>query len=74
MCTTCWNTARGLCVGCAPDAQVELEAAGAIEVAQAEGEARGKALDVTGERQLVCPSCGAQTHGARFCPECGQKL
>ena len=81
VCATCWNKARGLCVGCAPDAAVELEAAkaqgeaaGAIEVAQAEGEARGKKLDVTRDRQLVCPSCGAPTRGAKFCPECGAQL
>jgi hypothetical protein len=81
MCGQCWNTARGLCIECAPEAEVELEAAkaqgeaaGASEAARAEGEARGQKLDTKRDRQLVCPSCGAQTHGAKFCPECGGRL
>jgi hypothetical protein len=81
VCKRCWNEARGLCYNCAPDAEVEIEAAraqgeiqGASEVAQAEGVARGKDHDVKRERQLVCPKCHAETHGAKFCPECGEKL
>lgn len=81
VCDKCWNKSRGLCVNCAPDAQVELESAkahgeacGASEVAMEEGRERGRQMDVSRERQLVCPSCGAQTKGAKFCPECGTKL
>jgi hypothetical protein len=80
-CDTCWNTAEGLCRNCAPDAEVEIDAARAAgevaavrEAAQAEGKARGAQIDVKRDRQLVCPQCKAETHGAKFCPECGFKL
>ncbi len=80
-CDTCWNTAKGLCRNCAPDAEVEIDAAraqgeveGVRERARAEGERRAQQMDVTRDRQLVCPQCGAETHGAKFCPECGVKL
>ena len=80
-CDKCWNTATGLCRNCAPDVEVEIEAArnqgevqGATEMAVAEGVARGKKKDVKRDRQLVCPQCGAETKGAKFCPECGTKL
>ena len=81
VCDTCWNKGGGLCLGCAPSAEVEIEAAraagevqGAVEKATEEGVSRGKKKDVTRSRQLVCPQCGAETKGAKFCPECGAKL
>ena len=81
VCDTCWNDDKGLCLNCAPDAEVEIEAARASgevyaagEKAALEGIQRGKQMDVKGERQLVCPACGAETHGAKFCPNCGGKL
>jgi hypothetical protein len=80
-CDTCWNSAKGLCRKCAPDAEVEIDAARAEgevqavrEKASADGKKRGELIDVTRERQLVCPKCNAETHGAKFCPECGVKL
>ena len=80
-CDTCWNAAKGLCRECAPDAEVEIDSAraegevqAARERAAAEGQRRGEQIDVTRERQLVCPSCHAETHGAKFCPQCGVKL
>jgi hypothetical protein len=81
VCDRCWNTDKGLCLDCAPDAEVEIEAAraqgeveGAKEEAIAEGTRRGKAKDVKRDRQLVCPQCGAETKGAKFCPDCGCSL
>ena len=81
VCDVCWNTGKGLCRNCAPDAEVEIEAARAAgevyaagEKAALEGIQRGKKMDVKRERQLVCPKCGAEAHGAKFCPECGEKL
>ncbi len=81
VCNRCFNAEKGLCYNCAPDVKVEIEAArsqgeiqGATEMATAEGVARGQKMDVKTERQLVCPSCKAETHGAKFCPECGYKL
>jgi hypothetical protein len=80
-CKRCWNVPKGLCLECAPSAEVEVEAAraegevaAAREGAMAEGIARGKKIDVKRDRQLVCPQCGAETKGAKFCPECGRKL
>jgi hypothetical protein len=81
VCDTCWNKGSGLCMNCAPSAEVEIEAAraqGAVyaagEKAALEGIQRGKQMDVKRDRQLVCPQCQAETKGAKFCPECGAKL
>jgi membrane protease subunit (stomatin/prohibitin family) len=81
VCDQCWNEAAGLCVGCAPSAEVEIEAAKASgmvyaagEKAALEGIQQGKKMDVKRDRQLVCPQCGAPNNGAKFCPECGAKL
>lgn len=81
VCSTCWNAGKGLCYNCAPNAEVEIEAARASgevsaagEKAALEGIQRGKKMDVTRDRQLVCPECGAETKGAKFCPECGFKM
>lgn len=81
VCDTCWNESAGLCYECAPDANVEIEAAraeGAVyavgEKAALEGIRQGKQMDVKTTKQLVCPECGAETHGAKFCPECGTPL
>ena len=81
VCDICWNKNKGLCLHCAPDAEVEIDAAraegevqAARDAALAEGQARGAKLDVKRDRQLVCPQCGAETHGAKFCPDCGTKL
>jgi hypothetical protein len=81
VCDRCFAKSSGLCHTCAPDAEVEIEAAraqgevyGAGEKAALEGIRRGKHKDVKGRRQLVCPACGAEAHGAKFCPECGQRL
>jgi hypothetical protein len=78
MCAKCWNVEKGLCLGCAPSAEVEIEAAKASgevyaagEKAALEGIQRGKKMDVKRDRQLVCPKCGTETKGAKFCPECG---
>lgn len=81
VCAKCWNQGIGLCLGCAPSAEVEIEAAkaqGAVyaagEKAALEGIQQGKKMDVKRSRQLVCPKCGCETHGARFCPDCGVAL
>lgn len=81
VCGKCFHEPSGLCFNCAPDAEVEMEAAkamgkamGASEVGQAAGYEAGKSLNAEKPRQLVCPKCGSETHGAKFCPECGEKL
>jgi hypothetical protein len=81
ICERCFSKDNGLCFNCAPDAEVEIEAAraqgevyAAGEKAALEGIRRGKQKDVERGRQLVCPGCGAESHGAKFCPECGIQL
>jgi membrane protease subunit (stomatin/prohibitin family) len=81
VCDPCWNGDKGLCRKCAPDAEVEIDAAraeGEVKMArmraEAAGEKLGETIDVKRERQLSCPKCKAETHGAKFCPECGEKL
>ena len=81
VCDRCWNTDKGLCSGCAPSAEVEIESSKAMGELQAasekaleEGKKRGAKLDVNRDRQLLCPECNAETKGAKFCPECGAKL
>ena len=81
VCEPCWSIAKGLCRSCAPDASVEVNAAratGEIEAAKERateaGRQSGAAVDVSADSQLVCPKCKSETHGAKFCPECGEKL
>lgn len=81
VCASCIDDGSGLCFNCAPNVNVAIaksraqgEVQGASEVAMEEGIARGQKRDVKRDQQLVCPSCKAETHGAKFCPECGEKL
>ncbi|MRW93761.1 zinc ribbon domain-containing protein [Duganella sp. FT80W] len=80
VCGPCFDSANGLCFNCAPNVNVAItqaraqgEVSGAREQAQAEGYARGTQREVTQAMQLVCPQCRTETHGAKFCPECGHK-
>jgi hypothetical protein len=81
VCSKCFNPQVGLCFNCAPDPEVEMQAAkaagmvmGVQEVGTAHGYEAGKKVDTVRDRQLVCPECNAETHGAKFCPECGHKM
>jgi membrane protease subunit (stomatin/prohibitin family) len=81
VCDVCWNSEAGLCLACAPSAEVEIEAAYASGKVYAVGEKAanagivdGKHMDVKTRTQLVCPKCEAETGGAKFCPQCGEKL
>lgn len=81
VCQTCWDVEKGLCLTCAPSLAVETQVAKAtgqvktaVEKANAIGEKQGAEVQVADEAQLVCPKCKAETHGAKFCPECGEKL
>lgn len=80
-CDRCWNADSGLCQRCAPDLAAEVQAArldgrlqAATESAREFGKGQAAQVDVRGERQLVCPTCGHETRGGRFCPACGQAL
>lgn len=81
VCDRCFDASTGFCYNCAPDAEVlgqmgraQGKAAKAQEMGYAAGEAAAQSVDVNTDKQLVCPSCRAETHGAKFCPECGTKL
>jgi hypothetical protein len=80
VCERCFDTDRGLCTTCAPDLAAEVESArthGLVDAATARAREAGAAMaaeiDVKTQKQLVCLSCGHETHGAKFCPECGAK-
>lgn len=80
-CDRCWNQDSGLCQNCAPDLAAEVQAAryaGAAQAAAENARAAGAALavnvDVNTAHNLVCPACHSETHGAKFCPQCGQNL
>jgi hypothetical protein len=78
VCARCYSPDRGLCTNCAPDLAAEVEAArthGMVDAATMRAREVGAGLaaevDVETQKQLVCLSCGHETHGAKFCPECG---
>jgi RNA polymerase subunit RPABC4/transcription elongation factor Spt4 len=81
VCDPCWDVSKGLCLNCAPSVAVAASAARAQgEVASVTssasdlGRQAGEKEVIAEVAQLVCPSCKAETHGAKFCPSCGQKL
>jgi len=80
-CDKCWNVDSGLCLNCAPSAEVEIEAAyasgkvyGVGEKAANAGIYDGKQMDVKTRHQLVCPQCGVENEGTKFCGGCGAPL
>ena len=80
VCDRCYTVDRGLCVNCAPDLAAEVESArahGLVDQASAMarevGAAQAAEVDVVTEKRLVCTQCGTETHGAKFCPECGHR-
>jgi hypothetical protein len=75
----CWNAERGLCADCAPQTEEEIAAAQAeFQVQQIREKVSQKNLtkDLDLDTKMVarCPQCKAQTHGAKFCPDCGASL
>lgn len=81
VCDRCWSTDSGLCQGCAPDIATQVQAArhqGKLEAATDNARETGKSqagqVDVATVKQLVCPQCGCEARGGKFCPDCGHKL
>ena len=75
----CWNTERGLCAACAPVAQREISSLQAqLTVEQAEQRLREQdltsGLNLASKAVVVCPSCGVENEGGKFCQECGLPL
>ena len=81
VCGQCIDSANGLCFDCAPNVNVAItrsraqgEVESASQRANDEGQRRGMTREVRRDMQLVCPQCSTETHGARFCPECGFRM
>jgi hypothetical protein len=75
----CWNADRGLCTECAPMAQREIGSLQAqITVEQAEEKLRQQdltaGLNLSATAVVICPSCGAENEGGKFCQTCGGPL
>ncbi len=71
---TCWNTSRGLCVGCAPNLAAEMEAERSnVEMSQMR-EAMSTQTVFSGDtsaKQTVCANCGKPVASEKFCANCG---
>jgi rRNA maturation endonuclease Nob1 len=81
VCDKCWSIDSGLCQNCAPDIATEVQVArhggmleAAAERARTSGNAQADKVDVVSAHQLVCPGCGAEARGGKFCPQCGHAL
>jgi hypothetical protein len=75
----CWNADRGLCTDCAPMAQREIGALQAqITVEQAGEKLRQQdltaGLNLSATAVVICPACGVENEGGKFCQECGGAL
>jgi uncharacterized OB-fold protein len=77
----CWNESRGLCLDCAPSANVAASQAQAEAMAQqARDEVSQRKYDVSeftkgDKRRGGCPNCGAAlAPNAKFCAECGTPI
>ena len=74
----CWNEARGLCEGCAPDLAEEA-ASHQARIASEQMAEKMRTTDLVGDvdvsapMQSGCPHCRARlAPGAKFCAECGK--
>jgi hypothetical protein len=81
VCARCWNPQQGLCMHCLPDTAAEMAVArqrglndAVSDRGYAAGQQAGASVDADAPQQLVCPQCRTETHGAKFCPECGFKM
>jgi translation initiation factor 2 beta subunit (eIF-2beta)/eIF-5 len=75
----CWNAERGLCKECAPIVQREIGSIQAqVTIQQAEQKIRQQdltgGLNLTDRAVVICPTCGAENDGGKFCQECGASL
>jgi hypothetical protein len=75
----CWNDERGLCVQCAP--KVSEEVAGMQAQAQVQQlnekiqqQDWTKGVNYRDQGTGMCPSCGQESGGGKFCQSCGHPL
>ncbi len=80
VCTTiCWNGERGMCVQCAPKLDQEvagMQAAAQVQQLNEKIQQQDWTQDVNYRDQgtAICPSCGGETGGGKFCASCGTAL
>jgi len=75
----CWNEARNLCEGCAPDlaeesAAAQAQAAREQVAAKARSVDQAAAVNMAAQQLAACPHCGARVQGGKFCASCGKPL
>ncbi len=74
---TCWNEQRGLCTGCAPKLQGEMEAERSnVEIQQMRDQMRQQTVfngDLSA-KTTECPNCGKPVGTEKFCGNCGTPL
>jgi hypothetical protein len=75
----CWNAERGLCCTCAP--KLDQEIAGmqaAAQVSQLNQKIQSQdwtqGINVHDQATGLCPSCGQESGGGKFCQACGHPL
>lgn len=75
----CWNGERGLCVSCAPKLDQEIagmQAAAQISQLNEKIQQQDWTRDINYRDQAtgLCPSCGSESGGGKFCQHCGGAL
>jgi len=75
----CWNDERGLCTTCAPKLSQEiagLQAAAQIDQLNQKIQSQDWTKDINYRDQGtgMCPSCGQDSGGGKFCQSCGTAL
>ena len=75
----CWNPGRGLCAACAP--RLDQEIAGMQAQAQVnqlnqkiQSQDWTKDINYRDQATGLCPACGQETGGGKFCQGCGHAL
>lgn len=75
----CWNKERGLCVTCAPrldQAIAGMQAQAQIQQLNQKIQAQDWTKDINYRDQAtgMCPACGQESGGGKFCQNCGGAL
>jgi hypothetical protein len=75
----CWNGERGLCTTCAPKLDQEIagmQAAAQVSQLNQKIQSQDWTKDINYRDQAtgMCPSCGQESGGGKFCQGCGHAL
>ena len=75
----CWNAQRGLCATCAPRLDQEIagmQAAAQVNQLNQKIQSQDWIRDINYRDQAtgLCPSCGQESGGGKFCQGCGHAL